>query len=169
MSSDQSSDLGALLPGQEVTVNSEVIRVVPLFFGQYPTAIKLVRPLADVIKRSGAFSVKQVQGPDGKPKVAFDMTEDWLSAMPMVLEEGGEALIRFFAFCINKKREWFDTVSGDAGLLLANAILQENRDFFVQKILPTLTALGWMTAKTDGEPSSLPSTATATTGQTSSE
>jgi hypothetical protein len=88
-----------------------------------------------------------------------------------VLEEGGEALMEFFAYAIGVKRDWMDTLPGDEGLVLAKAIFEENADFFVRKILPTLNELGLAKVSTgsDGAQSLPASTATDTPGNTSSD
>jgi hypothetical protein len=142
MADTDPSDLETLLPDHEVTVNGEPIVVTPLFFGQYPKAIKLVRPLASVIQKSGAFSAIPITGPDGKASVNLQANSNWFESLPMLLEEGGEALIQFFAFAIGKPREWFDKVPGDEGFDLAHAILKANSDFFVRKILPKFAEWG---------------------------
>jgi hypothetical protein len=159
---DGAKDLAALLPGRDVQCKGESIRVLPLFFGQYPKAVKLVRPLATVLQESGAFSMRPVTDDAGKTQMQFGIAENWLGSLPDVLEKGGEALIQFFAYAIGKPRDWFDTLPGDEGFALAEAILKENADFFVQRIMPLLTASGLLTASTgpDGGPSLQGSTAT---------
>lgn len=165
------SELAALLPGREVSVNGVKIHVTPLFFGQYPKGIKLVRPLASVIQMSGAFKIKPTTSEAGEVSLNLQVTDNWLAALPMILEEGGEALLAFFAFCLGKPREWFNTVPADEGFELAGAILKENQDFFVQKVLPKLADLGWTkTVLTDtvGDTSSPNSSASDIPGQISS-
>lgn len=167
--SEAASDLAALLPGRDVMCKGESIRVLPLFFGQYPKAVKLVRPLSVVLQESGAFTVKPVTGEDGKASMQLGVAEDWLKTLPDVLEKGGEALIQFFAFSVNKPRDWFDTLPGDEGFALAKAILEENADFFVRRILPMLNEAGFLTGSAEQAGArSLPvSTATDTTGTAS--
>lgn len=170
MANAEAGDLAVLLPGREVIAKGETLVVMPLFFGQYPKAIKLVRPLATVVTQSGAFSAKPVKGADGKETMSLSVSDDWLSALPLILEQGGEALIQFFAFAINKPREWFDTLPGDEGFAVAKAILQENADFFARKIRPQLESLGLVSmVQTDqaGEQSSQSSAASDTVGPTS--
>ncbi len=163
-SSPHNHDLADLLPGRDVSCKGETIRVVPLYFGQYPTAIKLVRPLAQALGRSGLFEMKDEGG-----KVKFAVSGNWITAVPVLFEEGGEALIQFFAFAISKPRTWFDTLPGDQGIELAQAIFEENKDFFVRRILPILEKSGLMKAlgAEGGDPSSQDSTATDTAGPTS--
>src|SRR5689334_843130 len=129
----EQTDLEILFPGREVTCKGETIKVVPLFFGQYPTAAKLARPLAMALFQSGLLTVKDE---------VVSISPELVTALPVVLDEGGEAFMAFFAFAIGKPRKWFDTLPGDEGIDLAMAILEENRDFFVRRLLPKLKAAG---------------------------
>ncbi len=171
MSEPAKSDMETLFPGRDVTINGATIRVVPLFFGQYPQAVKLIRPLLTVFRESGAFGVKPAKQPDGTDGFQLTMSDNWLASLPLLLEHGGEALMQFFAFAMSKPRVWLDTVPGDQGLALAHAILSENADFFVQKIMPLLAEFGLMkmvpTVK-DGAESLPASASTDTPGATSS-
>lgn len=154
------SDLEVLLPGREVSCKGERIKVLPLFFGQYPKAVSLMKPLASVIQQSGMMTTNGA---------SLSLSTEWLSFLPAVFDQGGEALIQFFAFAINKKRDWFDTLPADEGLALGQAIFEENRDFFVRRILPMLTSMGLVkvTAEPDGAQSLQTSTVTDTPGNTS--
>ncbi len=165
--SDAPTDLEALLPGREVKCKGEDITVVPLFFGQYPKAIQMVRPLMTAVAQSGVFKLQK----NDSGKFELQTTDDWVSALPLIMEHGGEALIKFFAFAIDKPREWFNTLPGDEGLTLAHAILACNRDFFFQKIVPLLATLGLASlvpVASDGEPSAPNSSDSATLGTASS-
>ena len=167
MSVPDKSDLEVLLPGREVVAKGETLVIRPLYFGQYPRAIKLIRPLATIIQETGLFRVQSEVGPDGQARAQFSASDNWLGALPVVLEQGGEALIQFFSFAIGKPRDWFDTLPGDEGFRLANAIFQENSDFFVRKIMPLLAEMGLMNMEptiTPGAPLSPSSTATGIVG-----
>lgn len=158
----EKGDLEVLLPGRDINCKGEDLRVLPLFFGQYPKAIKLVRPLIAILQQSGMFGM----GRDEQGQIKFQISGEWLAVLPEVLEQGGEALIQFFAFAIAQKREWFDTLPADEGFKLAKAIFEENADFFVRRILPTLNEMGLVkvSESAGGDPSSLDSTATDTAG-----
>lgn len=163
-------ELAALLPGRDVECKGEAIRVLPLYFGQWPTAIKIVRPIAGALNESKVFGMKQVME-DGKAAIRFEISSDWMASLPMLLDQGGEALMVFFAYCIGKPRTWFDTLDGDQGLKLAHAIFAENQDFFARRILPMLNELGLVKVASEDPAgvSSLPdSEATDTAGVTSS-
>lgn len=162
---DAASDLAALFPGREVVCKGETIRIVPLYFGQYPQAGKLAKPLINALREANLFAFANVIE-DGKTVAKFELAENWIAELPMVLDEGGEALIRFFAFAIGKPREWFDTLAGDEGIALGQAIFEENADFFVRRILPMLQTAGF--TKADGAASSPASTALDTAGMPSS-
>jgi hypothetical protein len=164
------SEQGVLFPGREVAAKGETITVLPLFFGQYPPAMKLMRPLATSLSAAKIFKFQPGVDEQGAPTSKFVAADDWLSKLPQIFEEGGEALILFLAFAIGKPRKWFDTLPGDEGFALARAVFEENADFFVRRILPMLQAAGLAgPAAKDGDPSSPDSGPSDTPGPTSSE
>lgn len=134
---DATSDLDTLAPEpREVTVSGEKIAVNPFFFGQWPKAIRLFRPVTDAVQRAGIA---------GFSDASLSLASDWVLRLPQVMDEGGEPLLEFLAFAVGKPRAWFDTVGGDDGIALAKAVFEVQSDFFVRKIAP---ALG-MTIKAD--------------------
>jgi hypothetical protein len=153
-------DLAALLPGRDVVCNGETLRVVPLFFGQLPQAAKLARPLVMALAESGLFSVNGTE---------MSLAANWVTGLPMLFDQGGEAVMLFLAFAVGKPRKWFDTLPADEGLALATAVFEENRSFFVQKVLPMLKAAGLLVESKapDGAPSSVDLSLPVTDGQTS--
>lgn len=164
------NDLAALLPGRDVVCKGETITVMPLYFGQYPTAGKLARPLVMALATSGVFGVKEVTDEAGKKSVEMALSDGWIASLPTILADGGEAMMAFFAFAIKKPRDWFDDLMADEGFELAEAILRENYDFFVRRVLPMLQKAGLLkvSATTDGAASLPASLQPATDGQTSS-
>jgi hypothetical protein len=162
---DASDDLSVFFPGRDVTCKGQTFKVIPLYFGQYPTAIKLVRPLLEILTKSGLLTVVK-QGESMNVVVA----NNWLEAIPLLLEEGGESLMRFVCYCINQPRTWLDDMPGDEGFLLTEAVLKENIDFFVQKILPIMAGMGILkTLPQVGDPQLPGSNDTETPGTKSSE
>lgn len=158
------SDLETLFPQREVVVRGGTITVLPLFFGQYPKAMKLMRPLFETVKDAGIFYVVENQE---KKTVNFAIAPDWPLKLPQLIEEGGEALIAFLGFCIAKPREWFDAVPGDEGFELTKAVFEANADFFSKRILPMLQKMGVANPPT-GDVSSPVSSEPAIAGTTSS-
>lgn len=155
------------MPGRDVTCKGELLRILPLYFGQYPKAIKLMKPLSSALQEANVFSMKpeKVSG-----DLSFQITGNWLAALPQIFELGGEALLQFFAFAIGKPRDWFDTLDADEGLALAKAIFEENIDFFVRRIQPMLSEMGLVKVSKDpvGEQLLQDSIVSDTTGSVSS-
>ena len=166
--SEENNVLAALLPGRDVTCKGETIRVLPLFFGQWTTAIKILKPIFGALGSSGLFVMRT---DDETKKMRFDLNTDIMSALPDLLDVGGDALMKFVAYAIAKDRPWLDTLPGDEGVELTHAILAENVDFFDRKILPMLEAkgLGKVFEGLAGTQSSLGLSTTGTTGTTSQE
>jgi hypothetical protein len=162
-----SEDLKALFPGQEVEVAGETITVLPLFFGQYPQAVKLLKPVAESLSSSGIIKFVQT-GPD----VNFKIAKDWALLLPEIMIEGGEAIIQFLAFAISKPRPWFDKLPADDGLKLAQAVFSANADFFVKRIRPLLGQMVKVNPQApaqDGAASRQNSSSTDTPGMPSSD
>jgi hypothetical protein len=126
-----------LFPEREVTAKGEVITISPLFFGQFPKAMKCMRPLFESVKESKIFFAEA----NGK-EVKIGMEPDWPLKIPLLIEKGGEALIDFVGLCVGKPRDWFDTLPGDEGIRLTKAVFEINSDFFNARILPMLQAMG---------------------------
>ena len=154
-----SDDLAKLLPERELTLGSgEVLTLKPLFFGQLPKAVKLLRPVTDAVAQSGIARV------NGK---SFSLAEDWALRLPELMDAAGDGLLAFVAFAVNKPREFFDTLPADDGIALTKAVFEVNGDFFVKRIAPHLGLAVTPTVETGA--SSLPdSSVPATVGETSS-
>jgi uncharacterized protein (UPF0264 family) len=123
------SDINTLFPIEEATFNGETIKVEPFKFGQFPKAIKLLRPITDAVKDAGIA---------GMSAAGFSLAPDWPMRLPQVMDEAGEALIEFVAFATNKQRSWFDDLDADEGIALTKLVFEVNGDFFVQRIAPKL-------------------------------
>ena len=158
------TDLQILFPGRDIPVvtygsevlegttiasaSEETIHVAPFFFGEYPQAVKLMKPLADILNKSGIMRFKQQD-----KQVTFALADDWPMKLPEIMAEGGEVLMSFLAFAIKKPRKWFDTLMGDDGISIVQAVFEENAIFFKLRILPLLQRAGLMNpTETTGEP-----------------
>jgi hypothetical protein len=162
-----SNDLDVLFPGHEVMVGGTAITVVPLFFGQYPQAVKLLKPVASALSSSGILEFSQAGG-----EANFRIAEDWALRLPEIMIDGGEAIIQFLAFAIGKPRPWFDTLPADDGLKLAQAAFSANADFFVKRIRPLLGQMVKVNPQApaqDGVESQQNSSSTGTPGTPSSD
>ncbi len=131
MAYEVKSDLDILAPEpREVTIaGGEVISLSPFFFGQWPKAIRLFRPVTEAVQRAG------IAGFSGS---GLTLAPDWALRLPQVIDEAGDALIEFVGFAIGKPRAWFDTLGGDDGIALTKAVFETQADFFVARIAPML-------------------------------
>jgi hypothetical protein len=160
VSDDKKADdggLSVLFPGEEVKAGGETITVKPFMFGQFPRAMKLLRPITDAVRSAG------IAGFDGK---RFFFAQDWPLRLPQLMDEVGEPLLEFIGFAAGKPRSWFDTIPPDEGIALARAAFQVNASFFVQRIAPSL---GLAVQAETGEPLSPLSSEPVTPETASSE
>lgn len=134
-----SDDLKALFPGQEVVAGGETIKVFPFAFGQLPKVAKCFASIKGVIEGGNLIEIASA---------------------------GGEDLIELLCIAAKRPRAWFDTLPSDQGLELMAAVIQQNRDFFTQRMQPALQRLTQAVGGT-GAPSSPDSSAPATDGATS--
>lgn len=162
--SDDLETLAGAEPRVITTRRGEAIEIREFFFGQWPRAVRLIRPVTTAVEATGIAGF--VAG-------TFRLAENWPLLLPQLLDEGGEAVIEFVAFAIGKPRAWFDTLGGDDGLALTRAVFEVNGDFFVQRIAPMLglqvqaAAAGTAAAAADGAPSSPSSSPAGIDGTTS--
>jgi hypothetical protein len=141
------SDIDTLFPGREGTFKGETITVKPFTFGQFPRAIRLLRPITDAVKDAGIA---------GMSAAGFSLAADWPLRLPQVMDEAGESVIEFVAFAVGKPRVWFDDLAGDEGIALTKLVFEVNGDFFVQRIAPKLgLAVQGEASPETGEQSSL--------------
>ena len=136
---EKKSELETLAPEpRQVPVRgSESVAVREFYFGQWPRAIRLFRPVTEAVTAAG------IAGFNGQ---GLALAADWPMLLPRVMDEAGEALIEFVRYAINKDAEpdqqkpraWFDKLGGDDGIALTRAVFEVNGDFFVQRIAPSL-------------------------------
>ena len=116
-----SDDLKVIFAGKEVKVGDEVLKLMPMKFGQLPKALQIVQKL-------GALFMQHYN----------DKTLDEPGAIIEITALGGEDLIELVAFGIGKPREWFDTIEADEGMSLVISFIEVNGDFFIKRVLPSL-------------------------------
>lgn len=134
-----SDDLKALFPGMEVAAGGETITVSPFVFGQLPKVAKCFASIKGVIEGGNLIEIASA---------------------------GGEDLLQLLCLAVGKPRAWLDTLQSDEGLALMAAVIQVNRDFFVQRLAPVLQRLTQAMNGT-GAPSLPGSSEPATDGATS--
>jgi len=143
-------DLEALQQeGAVVMVGTEEIRIRPFTFGQLLKALKHLAHLGT--------SINDEDGELGLVRALTDNSDDVLGLL--MLSTG-------------KNKEFFDTLSAEAGIDLAIATYKVNKDFFARTLTPKLSQLGLsLDSQSDQKNSEAPAQAenqTPETGSTSS-
>jgi len=118
-------DLEALIPqSRAVTTAVGDIVVAPLVTAQIPPFLRHSRPLFDAIE-GGLNGDFDTQAPD------------WLT----LLETHGEAIIQAVAVATGQAPATIGRLPPDQTIALVQAILEENLDFFVRRLLPAVSQL----------------------------
>lgn len=105
----------AVLPPVPVTldIGGERIELTPLRVGDVPAFARAVQPVATSLSAS----------------------PDWLT----LLAEHGEAVIEAVAIASRRPVDWVTNLALDDAVRLAEAVFAVNADFFIQRVLPSLT------------------------------
>lgn len=104
-----------VLPPVPVTldIGGERIELTPLRVGDVPAFARAVQPVATSLSAS----------------------PDWLA----LLAEHGEAVIEAVAIASRRPVDWVTNLALDDAVRLAEAVFAVNADFFIQRVLPSLT------------------------------
>ena len=108
-------DTFAALPPVPVTlvIGGERLDLTPLKVGDVPAFARAVQPVA----------------------ASLSASPDWLA----LLAEHGEAVIDAVAIASRRPPEWVTNLALDDAVHLAEAVFEVNADFFIQRVLPSLT------------------------------
>ena len=108
-------DTFAALPPVPVTlvIGGERLDLTPLKVGDVPAFARAVQPVA----------------------ASLSASPDWLA----LLAEHGEAVIDAIAIASRRPPEWVTNLALDDAVRLAEAVFEVNADFFIQRVLPSLT------------------------------
>ena len=108
-------DTFAALPPVPVTlvIGGERLDLTPLKVGDVPAFARAVQPVA----------------------ASLSASPDWLA----LLAEHGEAVIDAVAIASRRPPEWVTSLALDDAVRLAEAVFEVNADFFIQRVLPSLT------------------------------
>jgi len=113
-------------PATSVTYRGETLDLKPLTIGAVPPIVRLARPVIDAF-----FDLEKVPDEDTGELVNFVMD---------MIDLYGEALFAAVALAIGREREWVEGGDISEFIDLARALVTVNRDFFVQRLLPLLSA-----------------------------
>lgn len=130
-------DLEHLAPpaGQTITAGGEAIHVAPAKIGTLAKMLVAARPLIDAVRGSDAG----------------------LTAVQM-LALHPQAVLEVAALAIDKPVAWVEDLPPDEAIALIGAVAQENRDFFMQRVLPRLTTIAASLGNAGPIPGPTPST-----------
>ena len=109
------NDTFAVLPPVPVFVEitGERIDLSPLKVGELPAFARAVQPLAARLSAS----------------------PDWLA----LLADHGEAVIEAIAIASRRPRDWVASLDLDEAVRLAESVFEVNADFFIRRLLPSVT------------------------------
>ena len=131
------SDTFAALPPVPVTlvIGGERLELTPLKVGDVPAFARAVQPVA----------------------ASLSASPDWLA----LLAEHGEAVIDAVAIASRRPPEWVTNLALDDAVRLAEAVFEVNADFFIQRVLPSLTEAATRVSQILGAqiPGAMPSSA----------
>ncbi|MDE2455665.1 MAG: hypothetical protein KGL43_18920 [Burkholderiales bacterium] len=157
-------DLETLAPTpREVTAKGDTVAIAPFYFGQFPRVMGLLRQIGQQVQGTGIMSIST-----GGGNAQFSLASNWAERLPEVFEQAGEPWLDLLAMAIGKPRKWFDTLAADEGLLLSQAMVEVNLDFFARKLLPLIQGMtGAPISQATGAPSSPDSSPSGTGSPTS--
>jgi hypothetical protein len=115
--------------GSSVTYRGELIDVKPLTIGQLPKLVRTARPVINAVLALQTL-------PDDADGDGF------VDLLVGLVADHGEAIYQAAAICIGKTPEWVAGGDLDEFVVLAKALVEVNRDFFVQKLGPLLGSQG---------------------------
>ena len=119
-------DTFAALPPVPVTlvIGGERLELTPLRVGDVPAFARAVQPVA----------------------ASLSASPDWLA----LLAEHGEAVIDAVAIASRRPPEWVTNLALDEAVRLTEAVFEVNADFFIQRVLPSLTEAATRVSQTLG-------------------
>ncbi len=108
-------DTFAALPPVPVSVEiaGEHLDLTPLKVGEVPAFARAVQPIA----------------------ASLSASPDWL----VILAEHGEAVIAAIAIATRRPVDWVAGLDLDVAVRLAEAVFEVNADFFIRRLLPSVT------------------------------
>ena len=109
------SETFAAFPPVPVTlvIGGEPLELTPIRVGELPAFARAVQPVA----------------------VSLSASPDWLALMA----EHGEAVIEAVAIATRRPVDWVAGLGLDEAVRLTEAVFEVNADFFIQRVLPSLT------------------------------
>ena len=118
-----------------LVIDGERLELTPLKVGDVPAFARAVQPVA----------------------ASLSASPDWLALLAL----HGEAVIDAVAIASRRPLEWVRDLALDDAVRLAEAVFEVNADFFIQRVLPSLTDAATRVSQTlgAGVPGAMPSSA----------
>ncbi|MFA7239370.1 MAG: hypothetical protein WC091_04600 [Sulfuricellaceae bacterium] len=111
------SDLATLIPTPvELSLNGKTLSIVPFKIGILPEMARTCAPFMDAFK-------------PGAPV-------DWLA----LTIEHGENVFAALALASGQPQTWVEGLTAEEAIRLAQTVIEVNADFFIRRVLPSLTA-----------------------------
>lgn len=117
-------DLEVLFPGRRLNIAGGVLLITPFKLTQVPR-------VAALFARYYAMTAEPRLATD--PIIRIDPEKLILAA--------GDDVWEIMCMATGKDRVWLDGLSANDGVDLLKAIIEENADFFIKKLAPTVTVL----------------------------
>lgn len=96
-----------------IVIGDETLDIAPIRVGDIPALSRAIQPLASHLSAS----------------------PDWLA----LIAEHGDAIIDALAIATHRSREWIAALELDDAIKLASIVFEVNADFFIQRLLPSVT------------------------------
>jgi len=113
-------------PATSVVYRGKLLDLKPLTIGAVPPILRLARPAIDEV-----LNLEKIPDEATGELVDFTIT---------MIDRHGEALFTAVALAIGREREWVEGGDISEFIDLVRALVAVNRDFFVQRLLPLLSA-----------------------------
>jgi hypothetical protein len=107
-----------------LVIDGERLELTPLKVGDVPAFARAVQPVA----------------------ASLSASPDWLALLAL----HGEAVIDAVAIASRRPPEWVSGLALDDAVRLAEAVFEVNADFFIQRVLPSLTDAATRVSQTLG-------------------
>ena len=120
------SDTFSALPPVPVTlvIGGERLELTPLKVGDVPAFARAIQPAA----------------------ASLSASPDWLELLAL----HGEAVVEAVAIASRRPPEWVRDLEIDDAVRLAESVFEVNADFFIQRVLPSLTEAATRVSQTLG-------------------
>lgn len=97
-----------------IVINSENLELTPIRVGEIPAFAGAIQPILSRLS-------------DSEP--------NWIA----LISEHGDAVIDAIAIAVHRSPEWIKALELDDAVRLASKVFEVNADFFIQRLLPSIT------------------------------